>query len=170
VFAITVLVTWTSAVRFVGNPSGTSTASQTSPTMQKIIELLKRQEGLRLHPYPDGEDLSIGYGRNLSSVGITEEEAEQLLFNDLERVLAEVRDRYEYFDGLSENRQVAVLSLAYNLGATRHAQFLNHHAKMAAELYTEAAQEIYPDSRYAQQVPNRARELAEIIASDTLEL
>jgi len=88
----------------------------------------------------------------------------------LERVLAEVRDRYEYFDGLSENRQVAVLSLAYNLGATRHAQFLNHHAKMAAELYTEAAQEIYPDSRYAQQVPNRARELAEIIASDTLEL
>ena len=136
----------------------------------KALELIKRQEGLRLHPYDDNGDQSIGYGRNLTSVGITEAEAEHLLLNDLDRVLDEVRSRYDYFDGLSENRQIAVLSLAYNLGATRHAKFVNHHAKMAAGLYAEGALEIYPNSLYAQQVPNRAKEIAEIIASDTLEL
>ena len=136
----------------------------------KALELIKRQEGLRLHPYDDNGDQSIGYGRNLTSVGITEAEAEHLLLNDLDRVLDEVRSRYDYFDGLSENRQIAVLSLAYNLGATRHAKFVNHHEKMAAGLYAEGALEIYPNSLYAQQVPNRAKEIAEIIASDTLEL
>jgi len=136
----------------------------------KALELIKRQEGLRLHPYDDNGDQSIGYGRNLTSVGITEAEAEHLLLNDLDRVLDEVRSRYDYFDGLSENRQIAVLSLAYNLGATRHAKFVNHHGKMAAGLYAEGASEIYPNSLYAQQVPNRAKEIAEIIASDTLEL
>ena len=139
-------------------------------SLMKEIELIKRQEGLRLHPYDDNGDQSIGYGRNLTSVGITEAEAELLLLNDLERVRAEVTERYEYFDGLSENRQVAVLSLAFNLGATRHAKFVNHHAAMAAGDYHRAAREIFPGSLYASQVPSRAKELAEIIDSDTLEL
>ena len=136
----------------------------------KALELIKRQEGLRLHPYDDNGDQSIGYGRNLSSVGITEAEAEHLLLNDLDRVLDEVRSRYDYFDGLSENRQIAVLSLAYNLGATRHAKFVNHHAAMARGDFHTASREIFPGSLYATQVPSRAKEIAEIIDSDALEL
>ena len=140
----------------------------TSP--MKLIELIKRQEGLRLHPYDDNGDQSIGYGRNLTSVGISEAEAEQLLLNDLDRVRTEVRERYEYFDGLSENRQIAVMSLAFNLGATRHAKFINHHNAMAAGDFHRASREIFPGSLYATQVPSRAKEIAEIIDSDTLEL
>ena len=138
--------------------------------MSKLIELLKRQEGLRLHPYDDNGDQSIGYGRNLTSVGLTEQECEALLRNDLVRVEGEVRERYPYFDSLSEHRKIGVLSLAFNLGATRHAKFINHHAAMADGDFQRAAQEIFPGSLYASQVPNRAREIADIIANDALEL
>ena len=138
--------------------------------MSKLIELLKRQEGLRLHPYEDNGDQSIGYGRNLTSVGLTEQECEALLRNDVTRVEGEARSSYPYFEGLSENRQIAVLSLAYNLGQTRHAKFINHHQAMAEGDFVRAAEEIYPGSLYATQVPDRAREIADIIADDTLEL
>ena len=133
-----------------------------------IKTLLKRLEGLRLHPYDDNGDQSIGYGRNLSSVGITEPEAAMLLDNDVNRCEQEVRGRYEYYDQLSEIRQTAVLSLAYQLGSSRHALFHNHHAEMAKGNFVQAAKEIYPDSLYAKQVPARAEEIAKIIESNEI--
>ena len=133
-----------------------------------IKTLLKRLEGLRLHPYDDNGDQSIGYGRNLSSVGITEPEAAMLLDNDVNRCEQEVRGRYEYYDQLSEIRQTAVLSLAYQLGSSRHALFHNHHAEMAKGNFVQAAKEIYPDSLYARQVPSRAEEIARIIETNEI--
>jgi len=133
-----------------------------------IKTLLKRLEGLRLHPYDDNGDQSIGYGRNLSSVGITEPEAAMLLDNDVNRCEQEVRGRYEYYDQLSEIRQTAVLSLAYQLGSSRHALFHNHHAEMAKGNFVQAAKEIYPDSLYARQVPSRAEEIAKIIETNEI--
>lgn len=133
-----------------------------------IKTILKRLEGLRLHPYADGKDQSIGYGRNLTSVGITEPEAEMLLDNDVNRCEQEVRARYDYYDGLSEIRQTAVLSLAYQLGSTRHALFHNHHTEMAKGNFAQAAKEIYPDSLYAKQVPARAEEIAKIIETNEI--
>ena len=48
--------------------------------LQDLIEDLKRDEGFRSHPYRDTVGkLTIGYGRNLDDVGISEREAEQLL-------------------------------------------------------------------------------------------
>mgnify|MGYP003648162990 FL=1 len=132
-----------------------------------IRELLKRQEGLRLHPYRDNGNLSIGFGRNLTSLGITEAEAEMLLDADIERVEEEMRT-YDYFSNLSPERQAAVMSLGYNLGATRYALFINHHSAMAAGDFEEAAKNIYPDSLYAKQVPNRAKEIAEIILTNEI--
>lgn len=132
-----------------------------------IRELLKRQEGLRLHPYRDNGSLSIGFGRNLTSLGITEAEAEMLLEADIERVEKEM-GAYDYFSGLSPERKAAVMSLGYNLGATRYALFINHHSAMAKGDYEEAAKNIYPDSLYAEQVPNRAKEIAEILLTNEI--
>ncbi len=54
--------------------------------MTKLIEQLKRHEGVKLKPYfcTQGK-CTIGVGRNLEDVGISEEEAEMLLINDIER-------------------------------------------------------------------------------------
>ena len=55
--------------------------------MESMIGMLKRHEGLRLKPYQDTiGKLTIGYGRNLDDRGISKEEAEYLLRNDISRV------------------------------------------------------------------------------------
>ena len=49
-----------------------------------LIHDLKRDEGVKLNPYKcTAGKLTIGVGRNLDDVGITEEESDMLLKNDL---------------------------------------------------------------------------------------
>ena len=53
--------------------------------MTELIEQLKRHEGIKLTPYKCTSDkLTIGVGRNLEDVGISEQEAEMLLQNDIQ--------------------------------------------------------------------------------------
>ena len=55
--------------------------------LDKIVDMLRRHEGLRLNPYHCSENkLTLGIGRNLEDRGITEEEALFLLNNDIKRV------------------------------------------------------------------------------------
>jgi lysozyme len=72
--------------------------------MKKEIDLLKKHEGLRLKPYRCSADkLTIGYGRNLDDVGISEEEAEMLLLNDLLTANIEVENRFVWFEDLDSS-------------------------------------------------------------------
>ena len=50
----------------------------------KIIEMLKRHEGLKVFPYHCSQNkLTIGIGRNLDDKGISKDEAYYLLYNDI---------------------------------------------------------------------------------------
>ena len=52
---------------------------------QDLIAQLKRHEGFRAKPYQcSANKTTIGYGRNLQDVGITEGEAVSLLNNDIQ--------------------------------------------------------------------------------------
>ena len=52
---------------------------------QKLIEELKRDEGVRFKPYHCSADkLTIGVGRNLDNVGIRKAESDFLLANDID--------------------------------------------------------------------------------------
>jgi hypothetical protein len=56
--------------------------------LHRLQKQLIRHEALRLKPYRCSADkLTIGIGRNLDDVGITEEEAYFLLGNDISRVI-----------------------------------------------------------------------------------
>ena len=68
--------------------------------MTTILENLKAEEGYRGRPYHcSAGHLTIGYGRNVdkSGLGISEEEAEYLLINDVNRTVDEVRERWPWF-------------------------------------------------------------------------
>ena len=83
------------------------------------LELIKLFEGLRLKAYkcPAGV-LTIGYGHTGKDVKpgmvITEEQAEELLRQDLERFEEGVENLVEV--ELNENQFSALVSLAYNIG------------------------------------------------------
>ncbi len=121
---------------------------------------LVRDEGLRLKPYKDTVGkLTIGVGRNLDDVGITEEEAGYLLENDIGRAMADLDRNVPWWRSLSDARQRAMINMCFNLGWPRLSQFQNMLAALEAGDYERAAIEAL-DSRWARQVGSRAARVA----------
>jgi len=132
------------------------------------IHLIKRElmqdEGLRLKPYRcTAGRLTIGVGRNLDDMGITAEEADYLLENDIGRAMAELDRALPWWRGLSEARQRALANMCFNLGIARLMRFKGMLADMAAGDHAGAAREAM-DSAWARQVGPRARRIAALLA------
>jgi lysozyme len=123
--------------------------------------LIKEHEGFRAEPYDDMGDVSIGYGRNLSQVGLSEEEATYLLRNDLKRVRRAIQDRFG-LDGLGSARQAVLISMGYNLGIGGLFSFKKMWAAIERADWDGAAREML-DSKWAGQVKGRAVELSEMM-------
>lgn len=89
--------------------------------------MLLLDEGLRLKPYRcTAGKLTIGYGRNLDDVGISQRVADIMLEEDLQ--IAEKACRRIFgslFDSWSENRKLGWINLAFNLGHARLIKFRN---------------------------------------------
>jgi len=134
--------------------------------MDKLIKQLKRHEGVKTHVYKDINGLEhIGVGRNISKtgIGLTMEEIDYLLSNDILRCIKELSSEYPWFGQIeSEPRQEAIINIFLNLGATKYRGFKLANAAMAAGLYDLAATE-FLDSRWAKQVGGRSLELTDII-------
>ena len=133
--------------------------------MSNLIEMLKRHEGVRSHVYLCSAGYeTIGVGRNIaeSGLGLSDDEVEYLLNNDIERVRQELTDSYFWFPALNEARQDAMIDICFNLGMTRLRGFVNALEAMSREQFDVAADE-FMDSRWATQVGNRAKEITEMI-------
>jgi len=130
--------------------------------VQKLIENLKRHEGLRLKPYLCSEGkITIGFGRNLEDMGISEKEAEMLLMSDIQRCYEEL-NVFSWFHDLDQVRQEAMVNMLFNLGLPTFLEFKRTLKFMAEGAYSQAAEEML-DSKWARQVGDRATELAYII-------
>ena len=128
----------------------------------ELLELLKRHEGFRSKPYLCSQGYAtIGYGRNLDTVGITEEEAYTMLVHDCYRAVREL-DKYQWFNKLDDVRQDAMINFMFNVGAGTFRQFKKMIAALEVGDYKEAAAQLL-DSRYAKQVGRRANEVAHML-------
>ena len=126
---------------------------------QRLIENLKRHEGIKLKPYRDTVGkFTIGIGRNLDDVGITEAEAEFLLANDIGVAEGEARELFRRFDTYSDLRQEVLVNMMFNLGRPTLSRFNNMRAALLEDDFDRAADEM-KDSRWFRQVGNRAKEL-----------
>lgn len=134
--------------------------------MDKLIEQLKRHEGVKTHVYKDINGLEhIGVGRNISKtgIGLTMEEIDYLLSNDILRCIKELSSEYPWFGQIeSEPRQEAIINIFLNLGATRFRLFKKAIAAMEAGDYDLAATE-FLDSKWSRQVGGRSLELTDIL-------
>ena len=130
--------------------------------MTAIVESLKVEEGYRTRPYVCSAGyLTIGFGRNISDsgLGISEEEAEYLLKNDVVRTIDEVRQRWPWFDDLNKAAREVLVELCFQLGAPRLSGFKKMLAALEAGDNDTAAAELL-DSKFARQVPARAARLS----------
>lgn len=129
---------------------------------QLLRSQLERHEGLRLKPYRDTVGkLTIGYGRNIEDVGISRDEADFMLDNDIDQVEVHLNTVDEYLD-LDDVRQSVLANMCFNLGFYGLMGFRRMWKAIARKDYQEAARQMM-DSQWARQVGSRAVELSEIM-------
>ena len=130
----------------------------------RLKKLTKEFEGCRLKPYkcPAGK-LTIGYGRNLDDVGISQAEADMMFERDFAKAEADVRDICKEFginvDDLIEQRFYVLTDMCFNLGKGGLKKFKGMLTALKNGLYDDAANAML-DSLWAKQVGNRATKLA----------
>ena len=132
-----------------------------------VTEMLIANEGVVLHEYKDHLGYStLGVGRLIEKDkgGITEEEAKYLLANDIQTVCDRLDRNWSWWRDLSEDRQHVMIDLSFNLG-NRLGQFKNFLANLQAGNYQAASDDLM-DSKYAEQVPNRATRNRDLIRGE----
>lgn len=128
----------------------------------------KNKKGHRHMPYicPAGKT-TIGWGRNLTDRGISEDEAELMLRNDIRDSKNELSLHFGFFDRLDEVRQMALIDMHFNMGYTK----LSWFKKMIKAFYRddyEAAADEAMDSAWYQQVKGRGVEVVAMIRTGEL--
>lgn len=132
----------------------------TRDAWRRVRSSVEVHEGLRLRPYRDTTGhLTIGYGRNLSSKGITAAEAVVLVDNDVAEAVRAVADRYPWAAELEPARWAVLVELMFNLGPERLALFVPTLALLQAGNYRGAAKRLR-STLWAEQVgPTRSGHL-----------
>lgn len=146
--------------------------------MNEAVQRLVLHEGIRLKPYrcPKGY-LTIGVGRNLETNpltaeerrligdwrdGIIKEQAFYLLRNDIRRVVGECEQYIPFWKQLDNERQYALVDMAFNLGVKGLLGFKKMLTAMGVGNWGQAANECLA-SKYAKEVGKRAIRIAETI-------
>lgn len=129
------------------------------------IESLEGHEGFRAMPYRDHlGNLTIGYGTNLED-GIDRFEAAAMLRARVlkkEEELLAMEEHRKWYTSLNSARRAVILEMIYQLGMAGFLKFERTIAWLRTADWLEASEEML-DSRWAQQTPNRARTLSQIM-------
>lgn len=136
----------------------------------KAFVRLKLHEGFRSYPYRDTVGkTTIGYGRNLDDVGISEQEALFMLQNDmikageaLEKMKNEGIITVDMDSSSQAERTYVLIEMVFNLGAAGFKKFKKFIAAINASDWEKASKEML-SSKWAEQVGKRAQTLADII-------
>lgn len=143
-----------------------------------LKEMLKRDEAVRLKPYDDatGKEfrqgdtlvgkLTLGTGRNLTDVGISDSENDFLLMSDVGRAEGGLDVHMPWWRQLDENRQMVLVNLAFNLGIQGLLGFQVMLGRIKAGDFAGAAEAML-DSKWSQQVKARATRLAAMMKGTT---
>jgi lysozyme len=133
--------------------------------MDKLQKKLMDHEGLRLLPYKCSADkISIGYGRNIEDNGISHDEALYLLNNDIDRCKKEL-SHFSWYLNQPQVIKDALVNMNFNLGLTKVLRFRKMIQALDIKDYKTAAIEAL-DSKWAKQVPSRAKDIANMIREE----
>lgn len=126
----------------------------------KLMEQLELHEGRRERAYRDSlGNITVGVGRNLTGKGLSENEIDYLLANDIDETIANLNHYCPWWQQMTENRQLVLADMCFNMGWGQLSKFKNTLRDMEHERYAEAAARMLK-SLWARQVGDRARKLA----------
>ena len=140
--------------------------------LEKLKEIITEHEGRRSLVYDDatGKTLTkgstlIGYptisvGRELSGFGLSDDEMDYLLDNDIKRCIEEIeRQNYSWWPGLNDARRTVIISQVFNMGLSRFRGFKKQIKALERKDFTRASEEMR-SSRWYNQNTSRVESLA----------
>lgn len=126
-----------------------------------LEDRIKRHEGCRDKPYMDSEGImTVGYGRNLEAVPFSQDEMDLMFKNDFERARQGAETLYVY-EFLNRARRGVLIEMVFQMGISGVQKFKKFLTAALQSKWQEAHDEML-DSRWHDQTPERARELATI--------
>lgn len=142
-------------------------------TLQQMIE---RHEGRRYKLYKCSANAdTIGVGHNLinglpphieeyfrANKKITDDMVDELLETDIRHAIADCRVLFPEWDSFSERRKMALTDFVFQLGFTRARKFIHSIACINTGRWEKAGEQMRK-SKWAEQTPNRAKEIIEMI-------
>jgi len=130
---------------------------------EKLVEELKRDEGVVLTLYKcSANKNTIGVGRNVDDRGITEDESDYLLSNDIDICIKELESTFSWYKNLSDARQRVCINMCFNLGLSRLMGFKKFLAAMEVADWKEAGVQML-DSKWSRQVGARSTRLRDLL-------
>jgi len=136
--------------------------------MSRIIEMLRKHESVETHAYEcSANKITVGVGRNIDKdggIGLSNDEIDYLLANDIKRVNGELQRSFDWFNALDQVRKDAMIDLCFNIGLPRMKGFKKALAAMDGADYDTAATE-FLDSRWAKQVGSRSVTITDMVRS-----
>ena len=139
-----------------------------------IKDLLIKHEEKRHKPYDDatGKSLktgdiikgkiTIGVGRNIQEVGLSDDEVEYLLQNDIKRVKRELREIFPDFDELPEQVKMVLIDMDFNLGKLRFLKFKKMIQAVKERDWAKMIEEM-KNSKWCKQVKSRCNDNVKLI-------
>jgi lysozyme len=135
-------------------------------SLLELRQMIERHEGKVAHAYQDHLGYwTIGVGRLIDDRrggGLSDKEIDFLLANDIERILDDLPKRLPFWPRLTTTQQQALVNMAFQLGVNGLLNF----KRMLASLERgdgETAEREALNSRWAQQTPGRATEVASML-------
>jgi lysozyme len=107
--------------------------------------------------------LTIGVGRNLDDVGISDDEIDYLLANDIKRVETELDKSLPWWRDLDPVRQRVLANMNFQMGLPRLLKFKNTLAAMQAHDWDRCAVGMLASKWAQEDSPVRARRLAKMM-------
>ena len=128
-----------------------------------LITQLRREEGVSRHAYQDHLGFwTIGVGRLIDARkggGLSDQEVDYLLRNDVSRFNAEVMAALPWVKELNEARQAVLIGMAFQMGTAGLLGFRNTRRAARDARWVEAAEGMMA-SRWFEQTPGRAARMA----------
>lgn len=147
--------------------------------MESLQDRIIRHEGIRLKIYKDSLGYpTIGIGRNIiknpmsteyqdyyNQHGcITKTMALSMLVDDIGACKRALGNELQWFDSLDDIRQGVLIEMAFQMGVTGLLAFKNTLELVERGQYIQASASML-ESKWAQQVPARAKELSAIMST-----
>jgi lysozyme len=134
--------------------------------LTKLMTALRNEEGVKPKVYLDSKGIpTVGVGRNLRDKGLSQDEINYLLVNDINECVADLMT-LPWFKGLDDVRQRVLVDMRFNLGPTKFREFKKLIQALEHKDYYLSSKEML-DSTWAQDVKGRAIKLARMMETGT---